>query len=162
MNSIERTNFDYPGDVPIDFYPLLAIGKKVIDVEAFGWKWKIATLEEWEERIITKRHRDYGMLAKERVERTDILTQAIVEARSPDGNEYKFEDEGEKVILRSILLYLNSKPLSVLYSAYLHIKEIAKEEFEKQYPKIHEEILEQIFEQKKITDADNKSASDKS
>jgi len=162
LNSIERTNFDYPGDVPPEFYPLLAIGKKTIDVEAFGWKWKIATLEEWEERIIEKRHRNYGMISKERVERTDILTQAIIEATNPDGTEFKFEDEGEKVMLRCVLLYLDSKPLNVLYNAYLHIRDLAKEEFEKKYPKIHEEILEQIFEQKEMNDADKKSASDKS
>jgi len=148
IGSYSLIRFNYPDEsqIPEEFRELIGIGKKVIEVDVFGKKWHLSTLEEWEMREINMNYGSAPMMNLEYLKRVDILTFSIVKIE--DGsNQYDFISEEKKPILRSILLSLDTKVIDVLYNAYLLLVKKSTEEFMKKYSNILEDISKQIDEQ---------------
>ena len=148
IGSYSLIRFNYPDEsqIPEEFRELIGIGKKVIEVDVFGKKWYLSTLEEWEMREINMNYGSAPMMNLEYLKRVDILTFSIIKIE--DGsNQYDFISEEKKPILRSILLSLDTKVIDVLYNAYLLLVKKSTEEFMKKYSNILEDISKQIDEQ---------------
>jgi len=148
IGSYSLIRFNYPDEsqIPEEFRELVGIGKKVIEVDVFGKKWYLSTLEEWEMREINMNYGSAPMMNLEYLKRVDILTFSIIKIE--DGsNQYDFISEEKKPILRSILLSLDTKVIDVLYNAYLLLVKKSTEEFMKKYSNILEDISKQIDEQ---------------
>lgn len=149
MNANFKTHYnDIPekGAVIEEAYKLISIGKKSIDIEILDYKFKIATLEEWEEREIRNIYKNVGFDVFIRLGKVDILTHAIMEMERK-GKVVKFDKEEKIPILRNILLYLSPMIVDKLYGAYLMLQQKVEEEFNAKYSSIDADILEQIKSQ---------------
>ncbi len=165
MAYIRYIGSDYPeSKIPPEFDSLLNIGKKSVEVQIFGFIWIIATIEEWERRVIAKALSNLDNLAKTQLQRVEILTQAIVGVKDPlTTQEWRFYEPSEKIVLRSLLLTLDSKVIDSLFYAYTLLEAQAQKEFDEKYPNILKEIKEQILgpEIPEIKEEQNKELEDK-
>ena len=164
MAFIKYIGSDYPeSKIPDEFQSLLNIGKKTAEVQVFGYIWVLATLEEWEQRIIARAHSNLDALAKAQLRRIDVLNQSIIKLKNPTTQEeWSFTKPSEKLILRSLLLLLDSKVIDVLYQAYILLENQSREEFNKQYSNIIEEIANQILGQQLETISTSEQKRDES
>jgi len=140
--------YDIPekGGVPQEAYKIIGLGKGSINIEILNYKFKIATLEEWEEREIRKRYKDVTFDVYLRLSKVDILTHAIMEMKSGE-KIFKFDREDRIPQLRNILLYLSPMILDKLYNAYMFLLEKVEEEFNAKYSSIDADLLDQIKKQ---------------
>lgn len=139
-------NIPEKGGVPPEAYKIIGLGKGSIDIEILDYKFKIATLEEWEEREIRKRYKDVTFDVYLRLSKVDILTHAIMEMESGD-KILTFDKEDKIPQLRNILLYLSPMIIDKLYNAYLFLQEKVEEEFNAKYSSIDADLLDQIKKQ---------------
>lgn len=149
MNANFRVpRYDIPekGGVPQEAFKIIGLGKGSVDIEILDYKFKIATLEEWEEREIRKRYKDVAFDVYLRLSKVDILTHAIMEMDS-GGKLLKFDKEDKIPQLRNILLYLSPMILDKLYNAYMFLLEKVEEEFNAKYSSIDADLLDQIKKQ---------------
>jgi len=139
-------NIPEKGGVPPEAYKIIGLGKGSIDIEILDYKFKIATLEEWEEREVRKRYKDVTFDVYLRLSKVDILTHAIMEMESGD-KILRFDKEDKIPQLRNILLYLSPMIIDKLYNAYLFLQEKVEEEFNAKYSSIDADLLDQIKKQ---------------
>jgi len=129
--------------IPPSFYPLLLEGKKVVIVELLDYKFKIATLEEWEEREIRKSYPNVNIETYHRVYKIDTLTHCIMEIER-GGKKLEFKKEDQIPILRNMLLCMSPTVVDSLFFAYLTLLQKVEEEFNAKHKDIDLRILEQI------------------
>jgi hypothetical protein len=129
--------------IPQSFYPLLMIGKKAVVVELLDYKFKIATLEEWEEREIRKSYSNVNIDTYKRAYKLDTLTHCIMEIER-GGNKLQFKKEDQIPLLRNMLLCMSPIVIDSLFFAYLTLLQKVEEEFNAKYKNIDQQILEQV------------------
>ena len=129
--------------IPQEFYPLLIEGKKAVIIEILDYKFKIATLEEWEEREIRKMYSDVNRDTYARSYKVDTLTHAIMEL-DKGGKVSKFTKEDQIPILRNMLLLMSPMVVDALFIAYLTLLQKVEEDFNAKYKDLDQRILEQV------------------
>lgn len=129
--------------IPMSFHPLLMIGKKAVVVELMDYKFKIATLEEWEEREIRKSYSNVNMDTYRRIYKIDTLTHCVMEIEH-GGNKLQFTKEDQIPLLRNMLLCMSPIIIDSLFFAYLTLLQKVEEEFNAKYKDIDQQILEQV------------------
>lgn len=148
MPSFEFNYSDFPetDKIPKGFEDLLRVGKREAKVELFGRVWELATLEEWEYRIIYRKYANMDLLTRSYLIKLDILTNAIISCYDLKTNiVYEFKDPSQKVILRHMLLVLDPKIVNELYTAYQVLEESAKKEYEETFKDILEKVRSGFF-----------------
>ena len=146
--SYNLCNFEYPTKelIPQDFMSLTEIAKQEWEVEMFGFKWFMVRLDEYENRILTRRTANYDLMTKGYLERVDILNRAIVRTiRITDNKIFDFYSEDEKISLRHLLLSIDPLLITELYEAYTAGSMQIEEQFRKQFPNIRDQFKKGFF-----------------
>lgn len=144
------TNFETPSinQIPNMFKELLNYGSEMWDVEMFGFNWVFATLQEYEARTIYRKLSNIiDSNIKARLLWVETLTRCIMEAtKLKNGETAKFHNEEDKMVLRHILLSLDTKTIEALYKAYARGEKLAIEKFNREFPDIKETLHKDFFD----------------
>jgi len=135
-----------PDSIPVDFQKLLLVGKKDAEIQLYGFMWHLCTVEEWERREVVRRIANLDTISKIRLAKVEFLTQAIIEVtRIPERTKFDFTTSDKKIVLRNLLLTLDSKVVDELYECYALLEEMAQREYDEKYPGLKEQIKSSFF-----------------
>lgn len=119
--------FDVPDETIFSQRPELEVFKVLIEepfvhrefyLPGFNFKFVLAPLREFEQRIVAMRIANYDNATKELLKRIEVLTYSIVAIVTPSGTAFEFLDIHEKIILRNLLLSFPPDIVEYLYLAY--------------------------------------------
>lgn len=131
------------------FKELWMSGKEEREIELYGCKWTIATLEECEHRTIIRRAANIpDEFERGRVRMIDVVAQAVMKVTSAaTGYTLVCDNIRSKQILRWILLASYSKVVIGLFRFQQMLEALAAQKFEDQWGSVEKELADDFFGQ---------------